>query len=240
MSANGLLFAVTHEENAGLREHQDYPCGTEFEQVAVRVHLHGGIGKFFFLIPETNPDRPRRTHQFSIGIHGLHLANGFTNIHSLNSLIAQANHFAELTLRNCVHSGHTKASAENAVKRCRRTTTLNMAQHADANFLTRSRRNDSPNEISHTSTTAIFFQFRRKSYTLGHHNNGEVLAITLAGSDVVANALNGEGNFRNQNHVRAASNASFQCNPASVTAHDFHDHHTMMGLGSSVRSEERR
>src|SRR5207253_2469823 len=55
-------------------------------------------------------------------------------------------------------------------------------------------------------------------------HNRNALAITLSLSHKIADILNGERNFRNENYVSTPRDAGLERNPARVTAHDL-DHH---------------
>ena len=63
--------------------------------------------------------------------------------------------------------------------------------------------------------------------------------MLLAVENLVADVLEGPGDFGNQNHVGAAGDARVQGDPAGVTAHDFEDQDPLVAGGRGVEAVER-
>src|SRR6202050_5583665 len=84
------------------------------------------------------------------------------------------------------------------------------------------------NQIADGAGSAVLLHLRRKLHSFSHHYDGEMLASFLALSDIPADVLDGERDFRDQDDMSAAGNAGFESDPAAVAAHHFDHHHAMM------------
>src|SRR6185369_14728275 len=62
----------------------------------------------------------------------------------------------------------------------------------------------------------------------------EFFADVLAVLNFIANALVGERNLWNQNHVRAACHAGKEGDPAGITTHDFENHNAVVTFSSGM------
>ncbi len=62
--------------------------------VVRRLRTEAHRTKQGFLVAETDPNRPRRPHEFSTRINGLHMADSFADIHGANAAVAQRDHLA--------------------------------------------------------------------------------------------------------------------------------------------------
>ena len=89
-------------------------------------------------------------------------------------------------------------------------------------------RNRFADQVSYRTAASDLFQLLRQLDALRDRHNGEVAAAALALRDEVANSLNAERNFGDQNDVRAARDASSQRDPATIAAHHFDHHHAVM------------
>ncbi len=61
-----------------------------------------------------------------------------------------------------------------------------------------------------------------------------MLAIAFALRNVIANILDGKGDFREQYHACAPSHTCGKSNPARVTSHDLYDHHAVVSFRRGV------
>src|SRR2546426_58952 len=89
-------------------------------------------------------------------------------------------------------------------------------------------------QVADGAGTTVLLQLRWQVDAFRHHHDGEPFAITLAFGHVVADALYGEGNLRNQDDVSPPGDARLQRDPARVASHDFHHHDAVVRLGCSV------
>ena len=74
---------------------------------------------------------------------------------------------------------------------------------------------------------------------LGHGHDAEIGSVPAAAPDGFGNFLHVVGNFRNQNHVRAAGDARAQRQPARAMPHDFGDDDAMMAVRRAVQPVNR-
>src|SRR6202166_5136559 len=103
-----------------------------------------------------------------------------------------------------------------------------MPQHADANFFLRAVGDGVADQICDGTGAAVFLQLRRKLHAFGHDHDREMLTDFFAFSDVAADVLDGEWDFRNEDHMRSAGDSGFERDPTTVAAHHFDHHHAMM------------
>ena len=87
-----------------------------------------------------------------------------------------------------------------------------------------------PIELART----VLFEFGGMLYAFGDDHDRITLARGFALGDVLAYALDGERNFRNQNHVGASGDAGFERDPSTVAAHDLDHHDAVMRFTGSV------
>ena len=69
----------------------------------------------------------------------------------------------------------------------------------------------------------------------GHGHDAEIGSAPAAAPDGLGDFLDVVGNFRNQNHVRAAGDARAQRQPARAMPHDFGDDDAVMAVGRAVQ-----
>ena len=67
-----------------------------------------------------------------------------------------------------------------------------------------------------------------------HHDNTEIRSTDVARVNLRRYGLEREGNFRNQDDVRATGDSGVQRNPTSLAAHHLHEHDAMVALGRAV------
>ena len=141
---------------------------------------------------------------------------------------------------------HAKAGAEDAVERGGGTAALQVAEAHVAGLVT----GDAFHFLGDEFTDAAKFDLTTVGVHLVAGHQGAVFELGSFGDDdedaamalrielrhVVGDILELERNLRKQNDVRTATDRAIQGDPASVTAHDFHDHDALMAVGSGVKT----
>src|SRR5713101_5472281 len=186
------------------------------------------------LVAEADADGASGAHHLAVGIHSLQPADGLGDVHGFDALIAQANHFAESALSDQVHRGHAESGCQDSVEGRGRAPALDVSQHADSHFFVSAGGDGVADQIADGAGTTVLLQLRWQMNAFRHHHDGEPFAITLAFGHVVADALYGEWNLRNQDDVGAAGDTRLQRDPTRIASHDFHHHDAVVRLGRSV------
>ncbi len=70
----------------------------------------------------------------------------------------------------------------------------------------------------------------------GNDDKAEALAAKFTGTHRVANGFEFEGQFGDQDDVRASTNAGMKRNPAGVATHDLNEHDAMMTFRGGVKA----
>src|ERR1051325_9273884 len=73
---------------------------------------------------------------------------------------------------------------------------------------------------------------------LRDNNDTKIRSCEIACSNLVCHSLSRKRNLRNQDDICAARYSRVQGDPTSMTAHHLQDHHSIMRLGSCVKSVE--
>src|SRR5436309_1100474 len=110
-----------------------------------------------------------------------------------------------------------------------------MSQDADPDLFFRMHGDGAADQVANGGVAAVFFQFRRQVDTFSDHDERISLAIALPLGNLATNPVDSEGNFGNQNDVRATRHDGFEGNPAGVAAHDFNDYCSMVRLRGGVQ-----
>src|ERR1041384_6726102 len=111
-----------------------------------------------------------------------------------------------------------------------------MTEHRDPHFFFQTHPDRIPDQVAHRSSTWIgallaiegSFHLRQGLNALGNHDDAELLAATFALQNVVAYALDGEGDLWDQDDMRAAGDPSVQGDPPRVPSHDFAHHDSVV------------
>jgi len=117
-----------------------------------------------------------------------------------------------------------------------------VSEDGDADFLVGSAADGFADEVSDggapgdgaVTLDAILANLLGNLDAFGEGDDGVLLAEDVALADVGADALDGEGNFRDEDDVRAAGESGVEGDPSGIAAHEFDDHDAVMGFGGGV------
>src|SRR5581483_7235820 len=115
---------------------------------------------------------------------------------------------------------------------------LHVTKHSYANFLLRAAPEHVSNQVANRTGARggapldleLGPPLGGHDNTLGHAHDGEGLPAALAALDEVADILEFERDFGDEDDVGAAGDAGFERDPAGIAAHNFHHHDAVMRL----------
>src|SRR5581483_2910565 len=151
---------------------------------------------------------------------------------------AQRHHLAVLFLGNEFHGSRAEAGAQQAIEWRGRAAALHVTKHSYANFLLRAAPEHVSNQVANRTGARggapldleLGPPLGGHDNTLGHAHDGEGLPAALAALDEVADILEFERDFGDEDDVGAAGDAGFERDPAGIAAHNFHHHDAVMRL----------
>ena len=166
-------------------------------------------------------------------------------------VILIAHHLAELLLDGEVDCLHAEACPEDSIERGRRTSALQMAEHARADFLLQPGPIHPAIELTRdcfTDASQAVFTGLRGSVMLpsAHGTRAFCDDDQAAGMSCLFTRLQRihqpfvvKGNLRKQDDIRSPGEAAVQGDPSSMAPHRFDDHHALVRAGSGMQAVER-
>src|SRR5271166_1492398 len=109
-----------------------------------------------------------------------------------------------------------------------------MSQYADSNFLVGGQSEAVADEVADGAAARQLLQFRGKFDTFRNHDNRKPFAISFTLAYVMAQFIESEGDFGDQDDVRAAGDARLKRDPSGIATHDLNHHHPMVRLCRGV------
>ncbi len=86
------------------------------------------------------------------------MANGVGHVDRNNGIAVQRDHHAEAAGGDQVDGGHAEACRQNAVEGRRRTSALNVPEHADSNIISRNAGDAVEDQVAEVAGAAILFE----------------------------------------------------------------------------------
>src|ERR1700704_6642902 len=114
------------------------------------------------------------------------MTDGVSYVHRNNRFAPQRHHHAESARSDQIHSGDTEAGSEYAVEWRRRTSPLNVPEHAHTHFFVRAGSDGVTDQVANRADAAVLFQFRRQLDAFRHHYDGEAPAHFFAFPNLLA------------------------------------------------------
>src|SRR5581483_8636327 len=197
------------------------------------------------LIAKGNVYIARGLHHFAIRWNQLESINGFRDRHPAYLIILVTYHRSEMPFVSELHGFNAEAGTQNPVQCRRSSSTLQVAENDTPGLLAGAPGDFVRNNFS-DSAEAKLAAFHIALYLLTvfwprpfrNNNNTAEVTSRLTSLDHVRDLVEIERNFRNQNDIGAAGNASVQGNPSGVPAHYFHHHHPPVTCCRSVHAIE--
>src|SRR5579872_5419624 len=165
---------------------------------------------------------------------------------------AQRRHASKLAAMHHVDRAQSIACRQNPVKRTRRTAALDVSQHHRARFescalLDLARQNVcnaaqlgvSEFVLAHILQDWRTRAFRRKLRALSHDDNRKIASALVPLTNRLGNFVDIKWPLRNQDHIRAASYAAVQCDPARIPSHNLNHHHAVVRFCRGVNAVDR-
>jgi hypothetical protein len=189
-----------------------------------------------------NSDGAGGIDQFAVRVDGFHFSDGLGDVHVLDAAATQRDHLHETTLGDEVDGSDAEAGTENPIIGRGRAAALGVAEDGDAHFFLRALADGFSDEVADADALGylavagdvVLAYLLGNGYTLGQGDDGELLSEDMALTDVVANLLDAEGDFGDQDDVGAAGDSGVQGDPARVASHHFDDHDAVMRFGGGV------
>src|SRR5215470_13706290 len=88
-------------------------------------------------------------------------------------------------------------------------------------------------EVAHDESG---FAARRELGAFSGDHNAELTSTSVPLTDQFGNLFDVKGHFGNQDHIRAASHATVDGDPAGIAAHHFHNDHAVVRFGGGVNA----